>query len=135
MQYPNKSPDTVGAMKGLNTIHTMHSNVHTSKGKENFSLPNPPKPQPFESSLVFIAVDKLSFQIVQRLKGRCWLIERSPEQYSLDFCLGKEIWLLYTHRHLLLSATELGRRLQWKGAAKVVLVLLNTALAQEVIDG
>jgi hypothetical protein len=36
MLYQNKSPNTVGAMKGLNKIHTIHSSVPVSKGKEKF---------------------------------------------------------------------------------------------------
>jgi hypothetical protein len=133
MNHQNKSPDTVGAMKGLNTTQTTHSNVFTSNRNKNFISTT--HPVPLTPSLTFIALDKTSFQIVQHFKGHCLLMDKNPEHFNLDFCLGKEIWLLYVHRHLLFRAMQFGRLLQWKGAAKVMLILFDAALVKEVMHG
>lgn len=125
MMDKNKSPGTVDAMQGLNTEHTHYSNEPLSKRKPKYFYEFK---RYLNASLIFLAVDFISANIIRRHHGICLLCDGIAEFYDLDFCFGREVWVLYAHRNNYMTAMQLAHRVQWVGAAKVFIILVNTQL-------
>lgn len=125
MRNENKSPSTVGAMQGLNTEHNYYSNEHESKRKPKYFYEFERYPN---ASLIFLAVDYISANIIRRHHGICLLCDGIAEVYDLDFCFGREVWVLYAHPNNYVAAIQLAHIVQWAGAAKIFIILVNNQL-------
>jgi hypothetical protein len=82
------------------------------------------------TNLVFIAVDWVSVDIIQRLNGVCLFCEKD-EAYDFSFCTNREVWVLYTHPNDFQQALQLGHTVRSNGANKVFVIHINATLVRE----
>lgn len=74
---------------------------------------------------ILIAVDRSSLQTIRRSRGVCLYCPEFPENYQLNFCYRREIWVLYAHASLFSRAIKLAQLVQWQGAAQIIVLRVN----------
>jgi hypothetical protein len=52
----------------------------------------------------------------------------------LDFCFQREVWVLYADKSHFIAAMQLAYTMQRLGAAKVLAILVDNQLAEEIVD-
>ncbi len=89
-----------------------------SEDLSNYPLTNP----------LFIAVDALSFQLIQRLQGFSLLYDGLHPPHDWRFCFQREVWVLYAKANHFQAAMFLAQTIQQSGAAKISTLLIAPAL-------
>lgn len=74
---------------------------------------------------ILIAVDRLSLRTIRSRHGVCLYCPESPENYTLNFCYRREIWVLYARLAVFSQAMALAQSVQWQGATHIVLLRVN----------
>jgi hypothetical protein len=122
----NNSPQVVGATAETLKTHRSHCNQPGFKRKPLYwqTLKNYP-----HASLLMIAVDSLSAKLIHRLKGICLLCEGNPNDYDLDVCVNREVWVLYAQAYHYTTAMHLAYAVQYHGADPVWVILVDKQLA------
>ena len=77
------------------------------------------------TSLIFMAADKESFNFIQNFKGKCLFYESPPSIQALSFCHHREVWVLYAIPKHFTRALQLGRQVQLTGSHKILLIRIQ----------
>jgi hypothetical protein len=77
------------------------------------------------TSLIFMAADKESFNFIHHFKGKCLFYESPPSIQALSFCHQCEVWVLYASSKHFTLALRLAHLVQKTGSHKIFLILIQ----------